>query len=315
MTTMLQATPSDDWVAPVVTAGRVLFHWDDSALEVDPAVGGRVTAFRMAGRNLLTGPEVDAGNYGSTFWTSPQSAWGWPPVPEVDHAPYTVSLLDGAVRLSSSVSPVLGVAIEKRIAVHRRRNAVLFDFGIHNASAAAVRMAAWQITRVGPGGLTFFPSGGGSFAPSNLGVHEALGLTWFAYDRAAITEHQKLFADGREGWIAHVDGDTVLIKTFAAVSRAEQAPGEAQIEIYASPMHGYVEVEAQGAYEAIPPGTAGLWRITWLGRRLPPGVAVAVGSAPLVDWVRGVVAADAGAAGLVGHEEAGATEAAASRGA
>ena len=30
-----------------------------------------MTALRLAGRNLLTGPEIDAGNFGSAFWTSP----------------------------------------------------------------------------------------------------------------------------------------------------------------------------------------------------------------------------------------------------
>ena len=71
-----------------------------------------------------------------------------------------------------------------------------------------------------------------------------------------MTDHQKLFADGREGWLAHVDGDALLVKTFAVVPRAAQAPGEAQIEIYATPAHTYVEVEVQGAYETIAPGAA-----------------------------------------------------------
>ena len=57
---------------------------DDVRLEVDATRGGRITALRLGDRNLLSGAEVDAINYGSTFWTSPQSAWGWPPVAEID---------------------------------------------------------------------------------------------------------------------------------------------------------------------------------------------------------------------------------------
>jgi hypothetical protein len=174
---------------------------------------------------------------------------------------------------------------------------VVFEFAIHNRGEEPVRMAGWQITRVGPGGLTFFPTGAGTFAPSNLTVREALGVTWYPFEAAQVTDHQKLFADGREGWIAHVDRDALLVKTFAAVARAQQPPGEAQIEIYATPVHSYVEVEVQGPYESIAPGAALGWRVSWLLRRLPAGVPVAVGSAPLLELVRGLVAADAASGG------------------
>jgi len=141
-----------------------------------------------------------------------------------------------------------------------------------------------------------FPTGGGTFAPSNLAVREALGVTWYAFDAAAVTDHQKLFADGREGWLAHVDGDALLVKTFAVVPRAAQAPGEAQIEIYANPSHTYIELEAQGAYETIAPGTALPWRVVWLVRRVPSDVSRAVGSTALLDFIRGVVETDRAAA-------------------
>jgi hypothetical protein len=248
-------------IAPQVRDGRHVLAWDDLSFEVDARTGGRVTALRVGGRNLLTGPEIDAGNFGSTFWTSARSA-------------------------------SLGVEIEKRFSADRARGAVLFEYRIHNLGTVPLRTAPWQITRVGPGGLTFYPSGDGAFPPSNLGVQDALGATWYDYDRASITEHQKHFADGREGWLAHVDGDALLIKTFPAVPRAAHAPGEAQIEIYASPAHTYVEVEAQGAYEIVDPGEALTWEVVWLARRLPPKLSVSVGSQALLAHVRALVAAD-----------------------
>ncbi len=123
-----------------------------------------------------------------------------------------------------------------------------------------------------------------------------MGVTWYAYDGAAVSDHQKLFADGREGWLAHVDGDAVLVKTFANVPRAAQAPGEAQIEIYANPSLTYVEIEAQGPYETIAPGAALSWRVVWLVRRLPSDVPRTVGSGPLLDFIRGAVEIDRAAA-------------------
>jgi hypothetical protein len=284
-------------VAPTALGGCLRLAWDDVSFEVDPAVGGRVTGLYLAGRNLLTGPEVDPGNFGSTFWTSPQSAWGWPPVAEIDHGRYEQGLEPGAIVLRSAVSPALGVDVEKRFRADRGRGAVTLDFRVRNRGRAPVALAPWQISRVAPGGLSFFPTGGGIFPPSNLAVREALGVTFYAYDAAAITDHQKLFADGREGWLAHLDGDALFVKTFAAVPRAEQAPGEAQIEIYANPAHSYVELEVQGAYETIAPEGALDWRVIWLVRRLPAGLAAGGASAALVDQVRALVAGDARAAG------------------
>jgi hypothetical protein len=294
----MQVPPSAQPVKPVVEGGRHVLAWDDVRVEIDAASGARVTALRLGGRDLLTGPAADAGNYGSTFWPSPQSAWGWPPLPEIDHGPYRAEVEPAAIVMRSATSATLAVAVEKRFAADAGRGALIFDFAIANRGDAATRLAPWQITRVPPGGLTLFPTGHGidpPCPPSNLAVREALGVTWYAFEAAAVTDHQKLFADGREGWLAHVEGDALLVKTFAIVPRAAQAPGEAQIEIYATPAHTYVEVEAQGAYETIAPGAALTWRVVWLVRRLPPEVPRAVGSAPLLDFIRGVVETDRGA--------------------
>jgi hypothetical protein len=295
----MRTLPPPSPVKPTVEGGRHVLAWDDVRLEVDAATGGRVTRLRFGGRDLLTGPAADAGNFGSTFWPSPQTAWGWPPLAEIDHGPYRAEVSPDAIAMRSAISPALGLLVEKRFAADAGRAAVTFDFTMHNRGDAATRLAPWQITRVPPHGLTLFPTGTGDnppCAPSNLAVREALGVTWYAYDAAAVTDHQKLFADGREGWLAHVDGDALLVKTFAIVPRAAQAPGEAQIEIYANPSHTYIEVEVQGAYEEIAPGASLAWRVVWLVRRLPAEIPRTVGSAPLLDFIRGEVEIDRAAA-------------------
>ncbi|HMF40132.1 MAG TPA: DUF4380 domain-containing protein [Polyangia bacterium] len=292
----MQTPPSPQPVRPTIEGGRHVLAWNDLRLEVDAETGGRVTALRFRGRNLLSEPAADAANYGSTFWPSPQSAWGWPPPAEIDHAPTRFVIDPVAIELRGATSPKLGVSVDRRITADAGRGAVTFDFTIHNRGDAPVQLAPWQITRVPPGGLSLFPTGTGSFPPSNLAVREALGVTWYAYDAAAVTDHQKLFADGREGWLAHVNGDALLVKTFAAVPRAAQAPGEAQIELYATPAHTYVEVEVQGACETIAPGGSLPWRVVWLVRPLPPELPRTAGSASLLDFIRGVVETDRSAA-------------------
>jgi hypothetical protein len=153
------------------------------------------------------------------------------------------------------------------------------------------------VTRVQPNGLTFFVTGGGPYEPSDLPARELDGVTWVHHDQAVIRGHQKLFADTPEGWIAHVDGDALFVKSFPHVARDAQAPGESQVEIYASSLHRYVEVEQQGAYEELPQGGSRTWRVEWRVRRLPVGVPRELGSLDLVRYVRGViqpVGADAG---------------------
>src|ERR1039457_2007820 len=53
-------------------------------LVVDASVGARITEFSHDGTHVQTGPDVNATNYGSRFWPSPQSSWyaptNWPPI-------------------------------------------------------------------------------------------------------------------------------------------------------------------------------------------------------------------------------------------
>ena len=266
---------------------------DDVRLEVDAARGGRVTALRFGERNLLTGAEVDPVNYGSTFWTSPQVAWGWPPVVEIDSAPYAGELVDEAVVLRGPASALLGVSVDKRIAVDRARRAFALAYRVFNHGPEPVRLAPWEVTRVLPNGLTFFAAGAGAFPPSDLPARDVDGVTWVHHDAAVIAGHQKLYADAGEGWIAHADGDALFVKTFDLVPRARHAPGEAQVEIYASSFHRYVEVEQQGACETLAPGEALEWRVEWRVRRLPEALRREVGCAALVRFARDVAAGNA----------------------
>ncbi len=80
------------------------------------------------------------------------------------------------------------------------------QYEICNQSSEVIRVAPWEISRV-PGGLTVFAHGEGcrdkpAPVPEPV-VTNALGATWLAYSRAAITTDQKLFAHSNEGWLAH----------------------------------------------------------------------------------------------------------------
>src|SRR5579884_781828 len=131
---------------------------DDARLEVNPNAGGRVTSLRLGDSEILSGSDADANNYGSTFWTSPQADWSWPPPAEIDHGIYTFAWDGGALVLTGECSRLLGVRVTKRLSVDRAREAFVLEYSIHNMTPTPKAYAPWEVSRVRPGGLTFFPA-------------------------------------------------------------------------------------------------------------------------------------------------------------
>ena len=173
--------------------------------------------------------------------------------------------------LRGPASATLGVSVEKRLEVDRARRRLRARVPRRRTTRPRpARVAPWEVTRVQPNGLTFFATGAGRTRRPICRRASIDGVTWVHHDAAVIAGHQKLFADAAEGWVAHVDDDALFVKTFdARAARVAHAPGEAQVEIYASSLHRYVEVEQQGACETLPPGGALAWRVEWRVRRLP----------------------------------------------
>jgi len=278
---------------PTVNGTVYTFTVGDTVFAVDAAKAGRIVTFSLAGKNILTAAKNSQdNNWGSTFWPSPQSAWNWPPPVELDPGPYTASLCEATVFMSSPTSALLGLSVTKQFSVDAATGVVTIQYGLVNHAAQARSVAPWEITRVAAGGLTFFPMGEG--APTKgtqalLNLQITGGVAWFAYDAAAIASEQKVFADGHEGWIAHVDGNLLLVKAFTDTPASEAAPGEAEIELYTDAAHTYIEVENQGAYVSVAPGATSTWTVRWFLRQLDATVSVQPGSADLLSLVRGLI--------------------------
>jgi hypothetical protein len=256
------------------------------------AAGARVVDVHLpGGANLLTGAAVNTTNFGSTFWTSPQSAWGWPPPPEFDTAAFKVGGDDASLVFTGPPGTEVQAALGKTFTAAGMAT-VRIDYRI-TAAGADGRFAPWEITRVFPGGLTFFPTGadqpraGGGFALPP--VQTAAGCTWYQHPGTPPGADQKLLADGAGGWLAQVSGNVLLVKQFADVPYGQAAPGEAEIEIFAHGQGDYVEIEEQGAYQALPKGQTLTWPVTWIVRQLPDGLDATAGSPDLVALVQSLV--------------------------
>lgn len=269
-----------------------ILQLNDLQLDIDPLHGARITAFRLEGENSLTEQSTDAQNYGSTFWPSPQNTWGWPPIAEIDSEPYTVSVDNSTLLMKSDVSSELDLQITKRFSVDPQRSGISVEYTITNLSDKSRSFAPWEISRVHPEGLTFYPTGDaqlGSGPFDRLITQDMDGITWFKYDSQSIETNQKLYADGAEGWLAHVDGDMLLVKSFQDIPLALQAPTEGEIEIFANASSPYIEIEQQGPYIKIFPQSSLTWIVTWYLRKLPSDLSPEVGSHQLVTFVRDIV--------------------------
>jgi hypothetical protein len=261
-------------------------------VEIAPA-GARIVDVHLPGStNMLTGTAVDGLNLGSTFWISPQSQWGWPPPASFDTAAYEVSGSDASLTFTGPADPNGGTLLAKRFVPGNGTATVRAEYRV-TAVGGDGMFAPWEVTRVFPGGLTFYPTGsdppraGGGFAlpPTQTGA----GCTWYQHPGTAPGVDQKLLADGSGGWLAHVAGDVILVKTFGDLAPEMAAPGEAEIEIFADGQGRYVEIEEQGAYQPLPQGQTLTWPVTWIVRPLPAGLDATAGSADLVAFVQSLV--------------------------
>jgi hypothetical protein len=194
--------------------------------------------------------------------------------------------------LTGAANATVGMSVTKKFTADLAKNAVVIDYTM-TATAAGKSFAPWEITRVFKRGLTFYPTGTGG--PTAAGTFMAVpttsgaGCTWHEAPATGPAEDQKLNADGSGGWLAHADGDSVIIKKFADLPSGMAATGEAEIQIYVSSTQNYIEVEQQGAFKAVDMGMSETWTVTWFVRKLPSGVTATVGSQALVDFVNSVV--------------------------
>lgn len=282
------STSSPTVPTTVASTGRVRFAFGDVAFEVDPKVGARVATLSLAGANMIaTISATDTNNttWGALFWTSPQSAWDkfWPPPAALDSNPYTGGISGSHLVLDSASYAALGVSISKDFSADAETGWITIVYTIK--ATKAVQAAPWEDCRVPRGGLAFFPAGT-SLTKGPLTMTETGGIDWFddASKSAKSTSGEKAIADGSGGWTAYALGGNLFLRKFTNTPASQQAPGEGQDEIY--PGSGFLELEVQGPYTAIPAGGSLSWTIAWRIIAIPASVTVSAGSTTLADFAK-----------------------------
>lgn len=249
------------------------------------AAGGKIIEFRRAGgSNLFTGPSANETNFGSTLWTAPQADWDWPPPTAVDSEAYTVAVDDAAATITmvSNGTPTPGpdVTVTKVFAADLCANAIDITYTVTNNGAAADEFAPWEVTRVQPGGLTFFGAQEGLLAGSTLTAQYETDTYWFDH-MVDSTGDLKLFAEATQGYVAYTQGTDLFVKAFMDVPTGAHPPDHGEIEVYEDTNDGYVEVEVIGANASVAAGASTSMHVRWFVRPMPDGATRTVGDAAL----------------------------------
>jgi len=274
----------------ISTVGDSLYILTYGGLEarVDVKNGGRLESLSLNGKNILSGKDVNAGNWGTSLWPSPQSAWGWPPSQQLDNFPYTVISDPAEIIIRSQKDPKQGFVFNKTYKINVQDTSLQITYVILNESAVSQKVAPWEISRVAPGGLTFYPSGEeskrGLLAPL---TKDSAEVTWFEYNMETIPQGvPKLLADGKEGWLAQVSNGLLLVKSFEDVPAGKHAPEEGEIEMYANPDYSYIEIEQQGNYVELKAKEALKYIVIYKLAKLPSTVPVKIGNMDLLRIAR-----------------------------
>ncbi len=274
---------------------------------VNPAIGARIVSFKLDGDELLTDATVNSTYWGSTLWTSPVTDWnglndGLPPA-ATDTDPYTTTVsAAGVITATSGPETINGktFTVTKVFTADIPNQAIVIDYEITNTGTADFSIAAWEVTRVFPNGLTFFETGTTlepNISTVTMPFQQALGDTWYDNStQARGNGDSQAFFDTPGGYLAHdapnASGDLLFIKTFPVITVAMAPPGQLPAALYTTndpDPNDYEELEEHSAYTPIAVGATYTQTVHWYLRRLPVGTDRSVGSAALVAAVKAVI--------------------------
>jgi len=250
------------WREPALNEDQIYdFSVGKMSMRIAAERGGRIISLKYDGDEVIS--QLQFPNmYGSTFWTSPQSEWNWPPVREHDAMPYSVEKTDDSIVMTSQLSQKLPLRIRKTFTKDEANESIVITYSITNESDVARKVAPWEITRVPSEGVVVFDAEVESITPAGLMSFVSKNdLAYYEIDHVE-GQNRKINADGK-GWLGYVNNGLLLLKQFPDLTSLQPAPGEAEIQVYVHQGKMYVEIESQGAYTELQPGQTLDWTVRW----------------------------------------------------
>jgi hypothetical protein len=298
------------------TGSVYTLEFGNTKFTVDPAPGGRIIEYSLDGTNILTNATVNPSYWGSTLWSAPEGQWmvagvatagspGMMIVPAFDTLPYPMTVATDNSFSGSGPNVTFSnmtFNFTKKFSANLAAGAIDIVYSITNQGTASMTLGHWEVTRVFPNGLTFFPApAAGAMAAQianpavvNPCVTTAAGAVWLdhsKYNSGAAMSYGKYSVDAGGGWIAHVvpdasgKGDLLLVKSFMQIPVNTAGTGHREVEVYYRPDRTYEEIEDHHAQAMFTPGQKIDWPVRWYLRRLPTSVTRTAGNQQLVDYV------------------------------
>ena len=232
----------------------------DVTMTIYPRKGGKIMSLKHKDQEVISQSKFPE-SFGSTFWTSPQKEWNWPPVPEFDKQPYTLEESDSKLIMTSGINNKLGYRIRKVFSTDEKDGSIVVTYSIINESNETRQVAPWEITRVPNEGLIFFDAPIDGITPAGLMDFKAeYGAVWYKTDET--NENRKINADGK-GWLAYANKGLLMVKRFEDLKPSQPAPDEAEVQVYVNRGKTYIELESQGAYTTLQPKEKMNWTVRW----------------------------------------------------
>jgi catechol 2,3-dioxygenase-like lactoylglutathione lyase family enzyme len=264
-------------------------HCGALAVEFRPAEGGRLAHLRHDGVDLVLPQGRVPGYYGDTFWPSPQSRFEWPPPPVLDSDPYEI-VAETPLGLTMLSAPDRDQGLQVRKSFALSEHGVTMEFTLTNTLARPQAVAPWQVTRAPREGLIVWAAGDpfddadrvqkqaedpGSFYLHSASVDPFEGLAgddeYASIAVPSVTRTSKFFTDAR-GWVAHVHHSILFLRVFPDLTPAQAAPRQGELELFFGIERDYIELENQGAYQALDPGHGLTYPVEWRISTLDPAV-------------------------------------------
>lgn len=292
-------------ITPIERGTLDVYQFGDATFTVDGPNGARISSFTMGtSPNVLTGPAVNAQFWGGTFWTAPQGDWWTGMVPAnyapIDYAPYMMTVgadtsITAVGTTATFAKPAKEVAVTKKFSFDAATSSVAITYTMMNMGTTTIQLGHWELARVLPGGLTFYPAAAaapviqyGMMTVQKIGAEDWFDETTFPKAGAAAKSVGDAAMGG--GWIAHVipdaGGPLVLIRSFPDIPVGSAGTGDGAVEIFMQVDGSYEEIELHNQLLMIDAGASAAWTVHWALRRLPVGTAVTAGSQALVDFVQ-----------------------------
>ena len=251
---------------------------------------------------------VNAKYWGSTLWTAPEAEWmalgNMYLVPGFDTLPFAVTVApDSSFTAVGPNGTFAGktLSVTKKFAANVPAGSIDITYSLTNQGTNTFMVGHWEVTRVYPNGLTFFPAPPAASKPPLVANPDVMKVTvtngiavWFDHSKfnpGTPAKYGKYSTDASGGWVAHVvpdtsgKGDLLLVKTFKDIPDGTAGAGHGEVEIYAREDRSYEEVEDHHEQASFAAGAKIDWPVRWYLRRLPPSVARTAGNQQLVDYV------------------------------